>query len=591
MKNHFKKIIGLVAVTSILFGWHFLAPIVSAQTSSAGSSASSASVGPDNVSGDWATQAADIYDEYGGEGPQFESAMSALENQFKSTIGFTKDGNPVMLPPSTPLGSKQNTDSTNADSSMSMCYFCTIAPGGCTAEEKAGYCSPEPKQSASGDASKGPTGSEDDSTSQLPPSTTPNQQLQELVDQNVSLEQQLAAIPRTDEQEQQYVDIIQKYNSANALNAQNGDTSISSEMAVDKQFNTDISNLIQNISNAQAQVNASQEPVTQPATTPTPTITATPSQTQNDTIAQQLQLNPVAVDPGGFFGNVALYPEGALPDLNTGDVLVRGASSVSDGNIQDNYYVVNKYALPSGYVLQGSGEINIGGTPALVEDAGNVPLYNLIPMATAMAADAKEAANGVFSYNFSQTPVANVGVMEVLNSVMTTVTGNDAIMSHLTANSYASGAQDTLAQFTDYAKNLSPDLSETQVEKSIYDYVNNTIQTEDPSASSISLAHNLQQAVDSGQGVCRDKAAALEYALNAADIPAEEVITPQHVFVAVMNSDGTVNHYLDPMYYETYVSLQRSNISSGQLVQVGPVASSQQSPAMQNGLYDTSPVQ
>lgn len=97
--------------------------------------------------------------------------------------------------------------------------------------------------------------------------------------------------------------------------------------------------------------------------------------------------------------------------------------------------------------------------------------------------------------------------------------------------------------------------------------------------------------MDSGQGVCRDKAAALEYALNAADIPAEEVITPQHVFVAVMNSDGTVNHYLDPMYYETYVSLQRSNISSGQLVQVGPVASSQQSPAMQNGLYDTSPVQ
>ena len=96
--------------------------------------------------------------------------------------------------------------------------------------------------------------------------------------------------------------------------------------------------------------------------------------------------------------------------------------------------------------------------------------------------------------------------------------------------------------------------------------MNNNIKYQDPNASSITVAHSLEQAVTCGQGICRDKSVALEYGLEAAGISAARVVSNQHVFVAVLNSNGSVNHYLDPMYYENYVPLQRPSVSSSQIV-------------------------
>ena len=183
-----------------------------------------------------------------------------------------------------------------------------------------------------------------------------------------------------------------------------------------------------------------------------------------------------------------------------------------------------------------------------------------------MANDARQDKSDVFLYDFSKTPIAESAVMSVVNSVLSTITQNDAILGSLSMRQYSENADATLSQFADYSRNLPKGLSERQIERSVYDYVNNTIKYADPDASQISLDHNLEQAVAAGQGVCRDKSVALEYGLDAVGISAARVVTPAHVFVAILNSDGTVNHYLDPMYYENYVPLQGSNIIPGQII-------------------------
>ena len=96
--------------------------------------------------------------------------------------------------------------------------------------------------------------------------------------------------------------------------------------------------------------------------------------------------------------------------------------------------------------------------------------------------------------------------------------------------------------------------------------MNNELRTQETSASIASIAHSLDEAVALGQGVCRDKATALEYGLEAAGIQAARVISDGHVFVAVLNQNGTVNHCLDPMYYETYLSLPRTSVKPDQII-------------------------
>ncbi len=99
--------------------------------------------------------------------------------------------------------------------------------------------------------------------------------------------------------------------------------------------------------------------------------------------------------------------------------------------------------------------------------------------------------------------------------------------------------------------------------------MNGKIKAADPDSTSYDDGHSLAEAVSCGQGVCRDKAPALVTALNAAGIPAAQVDVPVHTFVAVLKSDksdGSVDHYLDPMQYETYLPLQRPSVKPYQLV-------------------------
>jgi len=443
----------------------------------------------------------------------------------------------------------------------------------------------------------------------IPSDMSVGHQLSELRDANTQLESDfqhdILDINGDSDLEQQYRDAMSAYMSA--MSGYRDDPIIQDEsgyyyqasdpeqLAIEQKLNTELTNLTdsaQVITDNQGFDQSSQNPNDiDPSRT---SVTLSP-QTENDAIAKQLGLKPVQVPFVSGFNGISVYDPGTVPNLGSDEVLVRGGSvttqtftNVGDGNktIDDTYYAVNKNDLPSGYVLQGAGEINTGGVQATdgqfglpVLDANNVPVYNLVTTNDALAADAKAASNGVFKYDFSNS-AGNTGiVMQTVNSLLTTVTGNDAIMGHISMDSYTSDADATLLQFTDYARSLSPDLPQAQVEKSVYDDVNNAIQYEDPAASSISLEHNLEQAVAAGQGVCRDKAAALEYALNAAGIPADEVIAPQHVFVAVLNSDGTVSHYLDPTYYETYIQLNRTNVNSNQLVHVGPPTSNLRSTA------------
>ncbi|MCX6752053.1 MAG: hypothetical protein NTZ87_00935 [Candidatus Nomurabacteria bacterium] len=311
--------------------------------------------------------------------------------------------------------------------------------------------------------------------------------------------------------------------------------------------------------------------------------------TESDNIAQSLGFQPLAVDSSGSVGDIKIYEVGTLPPLGDGDVIVTGAptkvtttsNGVDSTKTIDTYYVVNKYALPDNYTLQAiiGGEINIGGEqkgeltgigiPIL--DENNVSTYKLMIAGEALAKDAQYSADGIFNFDFNNSP-SNISkniIMELFDALATTVTGNDAIMGHIstTMKENAIDFDVTLAKFGYFASDLSSDnLSQEQIERSIYDYVNNELKTQDPTASSISVSHNLDQAVALGQGICRDKATALEYGLEVAGISAARVISDSHIFVAVLNTDGSVNHYLDPMYYETYLPLPRTSVKPSQII-------------------------
>jgi len=300
---------------------------------------------------------------------------------------------------------------------------------------------------------------------------------------------------------------------------------------------------------------------------------------ENDWLAKVLNFRKVSVDREYSHGDINVYSSDTLQNLGPGEVLVKGPSTLVPAlggeynEYKDTYYVADINKLPSGYVLSGAGEINIGGVQKTegesglpVLDANNVPVYNIKTIDDAMAYDKQQDSSGIFKYDFKLTPVANSSLMSAINRVATAATSNEAIMGHITMNRYIKSPDTTLAQFGDFGKSVPMDLPDEQREKSVYDYVNKTIQYQDPFVSSVSAGHTLEEAVASGQGVCRDKAAALEYGLEAAGISAARVVTPSHVFVAVLNSDGSANHYLDPMYYENYVPLQRPNVTSGQII-------------------------
>ncbi|MEI6238193.1 MAG: hypothetical protein WCP15_01505 [bacterium] len=306
----------------------------------------------------------------------------------------------------------------------------------------------------------------------------------------------------------------------------------------------------------------------------------------SDILAKKLGFKPFLASSDMLLSDIKIYSPETFPVLSSGDVVVVGAptkvDSVVDGTakteVKDTYYIVNKYALPDGYILMSNGEINIGGeqktetapdkTFKYILDENNVATYQLMTKEEALAKDTNLNNKNTFKFDFNNTVVADNIVTKVFNSVISTVTGSDAIYGHLTIDMYTKDPHVTLSQFGDFANSLASDnLSQIQTEKSIYDYVNNTIKTQDTSSiPSISLQHNLAQAVALGQGVCRDKAAALEYGLESAGISAAKVVSDNHVFVAVLNPDNTVNHYLDPMYYENYLPLQRSNVDQGQII-------------------------
>ena len=369
------------------------------------------------------------------------------------------------------------------------------------------------------------TGTKDKTVPSLPPNTPPlTTQVSELLDKNSDLEIRISNLSYYVDHDK-YTEIQQKFVSAGAAYDHSPvggteDWMVQSKLAAEQQYNSDLKDLLSN-----AQQKQSQGVGTAVFTPETKTISDA-TLTANENNAKVLGLEPINVKFESSVNTIKVYSAGVIPALAEGDVLVRGpsAQTITEAQgfpkVQDTYYVVNKYALPDGYVLSGVGEINVGGNQKTgtdsagafspILDSNNVPVYNLVTKDEALAADAKQAASGVFQYNFSKTPVADNTLMRVVNSILTTVTGNDSIMGHITMSSqgYSPDAP-VLSQFTDFGQGLSESkLSQEQIERSSYDYVNNNIKFSDPSASTISIAHNLEQAVAAGQGVCRDKATA-----------------------------------------------------------------------------------
>lgn len=296
-------------------------------------------------------------------------------------------------------------------------------------------------------------------------------------------------------------------------------------------------------------------------------------ETDNDIYAKNLDLKPIVVDFESSLtvgqSTIKIYSPGVLPDLKPGEVLVQGKTSGK----KDSYYIVDKNNLPEGYVLSGIGEINIGGSAkkdefgfTVLKEDRFVPVYDLKTKYDALLEDTRQSNKGIFKYDFYNKQKNDHIFMKVLNSILTTVTSNDAILMHIAMNQSLENADTTLAKFRDYGKTVSAQSSsQDQIERKIYDYVNNTIKYY-YAPDIIYSGHTLEQAVSCGQGVCRDKASALEYGLEAAGIQADKVITRSHVFIVVYDKQGNISHYLDPMYYESYLPLYRTNLTDDQII-------------------------
>ncbi len=318
--------------------------------------------------------------------------------------------------------------------------------------------------------------------------------------------------------------------------------------------------------------------------------TANQSSTPNsevDKLAQALGLKPISAIATGGENGIYYYATDAIPALQSGQVLIKGdqliTETAKDGiygittyKYQDNFYILDKNNLPNGYVLQGSNMISPGGTNMYTSEgffisasANNkyIPVYNLMTEANALARENKANDNGVFTYNIANAGIPMTVLVKVYYGARLAISGNNSILSHSAMKSYSDpkNPPSRLAKFGNYGAVVAArNLSQADTEKAIYDYVNNVIQFKLPSMSKQSVLIN---AIDTKSGVCRDKAPALEYGLAMAGIKTARVVSDQHVFVAVLKSDGkTVDHYLDPMYYETYLPLTRPSVKPNQII-------------------------
>ncbi len=267
------------------------------------------------------------------------------------------------------------------------------------------------------------------------------------------------------------------------------------------------------------------------------------------------------------------YDAADIPSLNDGQVLVAGATTnntdqpgQTQGGNTDTYYIADKNNLPDNYVLSPASSL-------ASSDGDYQPVFIVRDKATALSEDAKADKNGDFSYASSVDPkLNNLGIDKIGQDSKLAeefITVNTTRTSELRTYNEHSG--ELLSGFRDYGASLPSDTSQADKEKAAYDYVNGKIVVGNDSSSSYDSGHSLAEAVSCGQGVCRDKAPALVTTLNAAGIPAAQVDVPGHTFVAVLNkdkNDGSVDHYLDPTFYETYLPLQRPSVKPYQLFPV-----------------------
>jgi hypothetical protein len=305
----------------------------------------------------------------------------------------------------------------------------------------------------------------------------------------------------------------------------------------------------------------------------------------NESIAMGLGAKKIEVSSDYGLGSIKSYNSADIPDLGENEVLIKGASRVIDTEdspgyrIVDTYYVSNIADIPKNYTLAPSGMINRlsdvepedrGEYPELNEN-GYIPVYKIDSGNKMLDSDLELDKKGIFSFNFENTEMSKSIIGRVANYWNTFWSGgNDAISGHIAQKIYSENAATTLKQFGDYGRSVSSQLPQADREAKIYNYVNKNIVFHDAltidGTHSISISHSLEQAVASKEGVCRDKAAALEYTLEANGIKANRVVSDNHVFVAVLKPDGKVDHYLDPTYYETYLPLSRPNVKPNQLI-------------------------
>ena len=286
----------------------------------------------------------------------------------------------------------------------------------------------------------------------------------------------------------------------------------------------------------------------------------------NDKIATEIGATKVSVTQDISKEIPGVYPMGAIPVLNDGEVLVKGRSTALtvdgtdtriDNKVNDTYYVVNKDKLPEGYV--------IGYPEQVIQVAGkNIPIYDLANKADVLAVDLQHDRDGEFKYDVKNPANRSLNTLaaRLVNSVMITVSGNDSITGHIASNLYNEKANVTLAKFANPNTYTIPNgATQEQKENVVYDTVNNNIKS-----TIRGLASTLEDDVANRSGICRDKTPALVVGLNAVGIKAAQVVSDGHTFAAVLNTDGSVNHYLDPMFYETYLPLQRPSVSTNQII-------------------------
>jgi hypothetical protein len=232
-----------------------------------------------------------------------------------------------------------------------------------------------------------------------------------------------------------------------------------------------------------------------------------------------------------------IYDGKDIPRLSAGQVLIAGKHLSGENYGKDDFYIVDKNTFASeGYVLSAMGSIN-------TNDGRYYPLMVIHTKKEAQAYDLEKDSK----YFFTNTDP------EFLKYAKESIEYNEPMFV------------DYLKEYKGYGSSLPANMSQAEKERKVYDYVNDKIVSAPPDNSLYDDNHKFNESCIIGQGVCRDKSPALISGLKAAGIDAAQVYSSGHTFVAVMKSDGTVDHYLDPMWYETYLPLARPNVDRSQI--------------------------